>query len=114
MKQKADEDLRKCRRLLSTCRVELQQSKKELKEKEDQFSLAEEDVKRYSAENAKLQEKLRVLTESIASPSGDPRHSALTRLLTESPAPCNLRLSNIMSGGTPAGPPSTPFLPLKN
>ncbi|XP_046642054.1 E3 ubiquitin-protein ligase TRAIP-like isoform X2 [Daphnia pulicaria] len=79
LKQKADEELRKCRRLLSTFRLELQQTKKELKEKEEQSSLAEEDIKRYTAENAKLQEKLKALTESISSPSGDPRNSALSK-----------------------------------
>ena len=106
LKQKADEDLRKCRRLLSTFRVELQQAKKELKEKEEQSALAEEDIKRYTAENSKLQEKLKTLTESISSPSGDPRNSALSRLLNESPAPTNLRMSNLINT------PSTPCTPL--
>nr|CAH0098072.1 unnamed protein product [Daphnia galeata] len=110
LKQKAEEDLRKCRRLLSTFRVELQQTKKELKEKEEQSSLAEEDIKRYTTENAKLQEKLKALTESISSPSGDPRTSALSRLLNESPAPTNLRMSNLLMA-TPSSP-STP-LPLR-
>lgn len=114
-KQIVDEDLRKSRRLLSTFRVELQTVKKELKEKEDHASMAEEEVKRYAAENAKLQEKLRVLTESISSPSGDPRNSALNRLLNESPAPSNLRLSTLLSQ-TPSlssggGFSSTPPLP---
>lgn len=108
LKQKAEEDLRKCRRLLSTFRVELQQVKKELKEKEEQSSLAEEDIRRYSSENAKLQEKLKVLSESISSPSGDPRNSALSRLLHESPAPANLRMSNLL-----VATPSTPLAPLK-
>jgi hypothetical protein len=80
-----------------------------LKEKEEQSSLAEEDIKRYSAENAKLQEKLKALTESISSPSGDPRNSALSRLLNESPAPA-LRMSNLFTA-TPS--PSTPLLPLR-
>ena len=111
LKQKSDEELRKCRRQLSTIRVELQQVKKELKEKEEHSTLAEEDIKRCTAENAKLQEKLKMLTESISSPSGDPRNSAITRLLQESPAPSHLRMSNIMCT-TPATP-STPFAPLK-
>jgi len=114
-KSKVDEELRKTRRHLSTFRVELQTVKKELKEKEDHASMAEEEVKRFAAENAKLQEKLRVLTESISSPSGDPRNSALNRLLNESPAPSNLRLSTLLSQ-TPslssgAGFSSTPPLP---
>ncbi|KAI9562137.1 hypothetical protein GHT06_013102 [Daphnia sinensis] len=111
LKQKAEEDLRKCRRLLSTFRVELQQTKKELKEKEEQSCLAEEDIKRYTTENSKLQEKLKALTESISSPSGDPRNSALSRLLNESPAPINLRMSNLLAA-TPATP-STPLVPLR-
>lgn len=108
MKQKAEEELRKCRRHLSSLRVELQQAKKELREKEEHATLAEEDVKRYTAENTKLQEKLKALSESISSPSGDPRNSALTRLLHESPAPLHFRMSNIMST-TPD--PVTPPLP---
>jgi chromosome segregation ATPase len=71
LKQKADEELRKCRRLLSTFRLELQQTKKELKEKEEEeekSSLAEELIEIYTAENAKLKEKLKALTESISSP----------------------------------------------
>jgi chromosome segregation ATPase len=63
----ADQELRKCRQLLSTSRLELKKTKKKLKEKEEQSSLAEEDIKRYTTENAKLQEKLKALTESISS-----------------------------------------------
>ena len=111
LKQKTEEDLRKCRRLLSSLRVELQQVKKELKDKEEQSVLAEEDIKRYAAENEKLQEKLKVLSESISSPSGDPRNSALSRLLHESPAPSNLRLSNLLLA-TPSTP-CTPMMPFK-
>ena len=103
--------MRKCRRLLSTFRLELQQTKKELKEKEEQSNLAEEDIKRYTAENAKLQEKLKALTESISSPSGDPRNSALSRLLNESPAPTNLRMSNLLM--TTPSSPSTPLVPFR-
>lgn len=110
LKQKAEEELRKCRRQLSALRIELQQAKKELKEKEEHATLAEEDIKRYLAENTKLQEKLKALSESISSPSGDPRNSALTRLLHESPAPLHFRMSNIMST-TPD--PVTPPLPNK-
>ena len=72
--------------------------------------MAEDDIKRYTTENAKLQEKLKALTESISSPSGDPRTSALSRLLNESPAPTNLRMSNLLMA-TPSSP-STP-LPLR-
>lgn len=110
-KQKADEDLRKCRRQLSSMRVEFQEAKKQLVEKEEYATLAEEDVKRYVTENGKLQDKLRALQDSIASPSGDVRNSALSRLLNESPAPAHLRMSNL---GTAS--PSTPtslFLPSK-
>ena len=109
LKQKADEDLRKCRRELSSLRVEFQQAKKQLKEKHEYSTLAEEDVKRYLAENAKLQDKLKALQDSIASPSGDPRNSALSRLLHESPAPSHLRMSNLNMSYSAASP-STPAL----
>ena len=112
LKQKADEELRKNRRQLSSFRLELQQAKKEMKEKEEQAALAEEDIKRCTAENAKLQEKLKMLTESISSPSGDPRNSAISRLLHESPAPSHLKMSNIMCT-TPATPLTPLFAPLK-
>ena len=107
LKQKAEEDLRKCRRQLSSLRVELQQVKKELQEKEDHSVLAEEDIKRYVAENSKLLEKLKTLQDSISSPSGDPRNSALSRLLHESPAPSHFRLSNLVASPCT---PSQPFL----
>jgi hypothetical protein len=109
LKQKADEELRKCRRLLSTFRLELQQTKKELKEKEEEeekSSLAEELIEIYTAENAKLKEKLKALTESISSPSGYP-----SRLINESPAPTNLRMSNLLM--TTPSSPSTPLVPLR-
>lgn len=89
--------------------VELKKVTKELKEKEEYVALAEEDIKRYSLENAKLQDKLKVLTDSISSPSGDPRNSALSRLLHESPAPTSLRMSNLF-----ALTPSAPNTPLKS
>lgn len=73
--------------------------------------MAEEDIKRYTTENSKLQEKLKALTESISSPSGDPRNSALSRLLNESPAPAGLRMSNLFAA-TPSTP-STPIIPLR-
>lgn len=104
-KQKTDEDLRKCRRQLSSLRLEFQEVKKQLVEKEEYATLAEEDVKRYVAENGKLQEKLRILQESITSPSGDVRNSALSRLLHESPAPALLRMSNL-AAATPSTPAS--------
>lgn len=104
--------MRKNRRQLSSFRLELQQAKKELKEKEEQAALAEEDIRRCTAENTKLQEKLKMLTESISSPSGDPRNSAITRLLQESPAPSHLKMSNIMCT-TPATPLTPLFAPLK-
>ncbi|XP_046442204.1 E3 ubiquitin-protein ligase TRAIP-like [Daphnia pulex] len=69
LNQFADEELRKCRVLLITSRLELKNAKKELKE---QSSLAE-------AEKATLKEKLEAFTESISSPSGDPPHSALSQ-----------------------------------
>ena len=94
-KHKVNEELRKCRREITNLRVEVQKMKQEAKDKEDQTNLVEEEVKRYIAENSKLQEKLRVLQESISSPSGDPRTSAISRLLHESPAPF-MRLSNLM------------------
>ena len=103
-KQKSDEDLRKCRRQVTNLTVELQRCRKEAKEKEDHVQLVEEDVKRYMAENGKLQDKLRVMQESISSPSGDPRNSAIARLLYESPAPM-LRISNLADS-----PASTPPL----
>ncbi|XP_046442915.1 E3 ubiquitin-protein ligase TRAIP-like isoform X2 [Daphnia pulex] len=109
LKQKANEELRKCRRLLSTFRLELQQTKKELKEKEEEeekSSLAEELIEIYTAENAKLKEKLKALTESISSPSGYP-----SRLINESPAPTNLRMSNLLM--TTPSSPSTPLVPLR-
>jgi len=110
-KQKADEDLRKCRRQLSLLRVEYQEAKKQLTEKEEYATLAEEDIKRYVAENGKLQEKLRALQDSIASPSGDVRNSALSRLLHESPAPAHLRMSNL--GAVSPSTPASLFLPSK-
>jgi hypothetical protein len=57
MQRFADQELRKCRQLLSTSRLELKNAKKELKE---QSSLAE-------AQKAKLKEELEALTESISS-----------------------------------------------
>lgn len=110
-KQEAEEKLRCTKRLLSNARIEIRQVRTELKEKEEQYALAEEDVKRYAAENAKLHEKLNALTESIASPSGDPRNSALSRLLNESPAPMNLRMSNLLA--TTPSMPSTPLASIK-
>ena len=60
-KHKVNEELRKCRREITNLRVEVQKMKQEAKDKEDQTNLVEEEVKRYIAENSKLQEKLRVL-----------------------------------------------------
>ena len=102
MKQKADEELRKCRRQISSLQLELQKARKELKEREEHSTLAEEDIKRYLTENSKLHDKIKILQESISSPSGDPRNSALSRMLHESPAPSHLRLSNL--GASPCVP----------
>ncbi|EFX61951.1 hypothetical protein DAPPUDRAFT_337759 [Daphnia pulex] len=111
LKQKADEELRKCRQLLSTFRLELKQTKMKLKKKGEQSSLADKENKIYTAEKAKVKEKLKPLTESISSPSGDPRNSALSRLINESPAPTNLRMSNLLM--TTPSSPSTPLVPLR-
>lgn len=63
--QKSDNDLRKCRQQMTKFAVELQRCYKEAKGREELVQLVEK-------ENAILKEKLRVMQESISSPSGDP------------------------------------------
>lgn len=103
-KRKSDEELHKCRRQLTSVTLQVQTLAKQLKEKEEQCTLAEEEVARYVSDNSKLQDKIRALQESISSPSGDPRGSALSRLLMESPAPLGIKCGNFQDS------PSSPLL----
>ena len=48
-------------------------------------------------ENQRLKKKLEVLQEAIVSPSGDPKNSAIARLVSEFPAPLKLNMSIVNS-----------------
>ena len=65
----------------------LTQNNLALRQDKDRF---EADCKHYEEEVEILHKKIQLLQESITSPSGDPRSSALNRLIVENPAPQNM------------------------
>lgn len=59
------------------------------------FQELRSDLEYSEEERRSLEKKLEALQAALDSPSGNPRHSALTRMLSEHPAPLNMTLDEI-------------------
>lgn len=81
-------DRHRLRVQLSESRLECQQ----LQTRASQLQPLEEQLASVELENARLSKQVKCLQAAVVSPSGDPRNSALTRLLTEHPTPQEVRL----------------------
>ncbi|XP_038076840.1 E3 ubiquitin-protein ligase TRAIP-like [Patiria miniata] len=114
-------ELDEARRKLSTSTKNLMKTSQELERAHNQLRGAEEDLQCALKEKQTLKDRLASLQTTMESPSGASK-SALTRLIMESPAPCQFKTPKLstpdngtdisLDDGIPSNPgnPSTPSL----
>lgn len=109
LKAKADEraqlkaELRDKVKFVSELKATLAVQSRDLAELQRSNRGIASDLRHVEDERASLKQKVRVLQESIDSPSADPRKSAIRRIMAESPAPMNLSaLEEAAASPTPA------------
>ena len=82
----------------------LTQNKRALESDNERLS---NDMKHNEEEMEELRARLRCMTDAITSPSGDPRSSALNRLITEYPAPKDMSIRRKFPSGNAEDPSQT-------
>ncbi|XP_043199336.1 E3 ubiquitin-protein ligase TRAIP-like isoform X1 [Amphibalanus amphitrite] len=91
------DDRHRLKTALQESRADAQRLQRRLEQLESAGAAAESEIASLEEENTRLHKQVKALEAAVVSPSGDPKNSALSRLLSENCTPSDLRSRPVLT-----------------